>query len=263
MARDSESDCRSPEPSGHLSGELLLNEVSKDRAIGNKVNSEICKGGTAGLAPLEIVERAASSGQKQEPAPKRQEQPDGRSSQLPLPEGIVPSTLEIAQTFHRPKPGETARDICVRAMGPGADSERIERFIKKFLNVNQIKTDDLTVLDEKLLLTIPEHTFYPHRQLTQAQIEDIANNIDKAANRTGFFGLNLMGFGVDQKTLYEQLKLVKTDDERRWLDTAYTKLTGHGIRAELEDELIALGLKRATDIWDGIGKRKPLKASWF
>ncbi|MCA9800987.1 MAG: hypothetical protein KC777_03320, partial [Cyanobacteria bacterium HKST-UBA02] len=84
-----------------------------------------------------------------------------------------------------------------------------------------------------------------HKPLNSEQLQAMAEAIDNAANG-GFLGV-----GTDKEAINEQLKLLKTPDERTKLDEFYRQRTGHGIEDELKDELSGSDLARSMELWKG------------
>lgn len=86
-----------------------------------------------------------------------------------------------------------------------------------------------------------------HKPLNSEQLQAMAEAIDNAANG------GLLGLGTDKEAINEQLKLLKTPEERTRLDELYRQRTGHGIEDELEDELSGSDLARSMELWKGSG----------
>ncbi|HMO23960.1 MAG TPA: hypothetical protein PKC98_23595, partial [Candidatus Melainabacteria bacterium] len=85
----------------------------------------------------------------------------------------------------------------------------------------------------------------PEQPLSGREIQKIAEAIDKAANG-GFLGM-----GTDKEAIDEQLRRLKTPEERETLDRLYKIRTGISIQDELEDELSGSDLARSTALWKG------------
>lgn len=81
--------------------------------------------------------------------------------------------------------------------------------------------------------------------LSGREIQKIAEAIDKAANG-GFLGM-----GTDKEAIDEQLRRLKTPEERETLDRLYKIRTGISIQDELDDELSGSDLARSTALWKG------------
>lgn len=85
----------------------------------------------------------------------------------------------------------------------------------------------------------------PEQPLTGKELQKIAEAIDQAANG-GFLGM-----GTDKEAINEQLRRLKTPEERETLDRLYKIRTGMSIQEELNDELSGSDLARSTALWKG------------
>lgn len=97
--------------------------------------------------------------------------------------------------------------------------------------------------DKRIAKPKPEAT--PEQRLSGKEIQKIAEAIDNAANG-GFLGI-----GTDKEAINEQLRRLKTPEERETLDKLYKIRTGHDIEAELKDELSGSDLARSMALWKG------------
>ncbi|MBI1270817.1 hypothetical protein GC174_10325 [bacterium] len=97
--------------------------------------------------------------------------------------------------------------------------------------------------DQASRLAAPESV--PEQHLSGKELQKIAEAIDKAANG-GFLGI-----GTDKEAINEQLRRLKTPEERETLDKLYKIRTGMSIQDELNDELSGSDLARSTALWKG------------
>lgn len=82
-----------------------------------------------------------------------------------------------------------------------------------------------------------------HKPLARPELTAMADAIDQAANG------GLLGIGTDKEAINEQLRRLRTPEERRLLDEIYRSKVGHGIEDELRDELSGSDLDKSLALW--------------
>ncbi|MEZ4491057.1 MAG: hypothetical protein R3F51_26095 [Cyanobacteriota/Melainabacteria group bacterium] len=205
-------------------------QIEKSRADGGKGSDKDTKDAIAEVSRQQF-DVPKAEGQGRETTAKTETKGESRSESEAGAESLAPvDASKVSDRLSRESLDADALSILKGNDGKGDGKDSVALHALEITGAPETKAK-------------PEAT--PEQRLSGKEIQKIAEAIDNAANG-GFLGI-----GTDKEAINEQLRRLKTPEERETLDKLYKIRTGHDIEAELRDELSGSDLARSMALWKG------------